>query len=380
MHRQVQLNLIDAIPDPVLLLATNRRIVAANAAARDLLGQQIEDRNLSHVLRHPAALAAANSVLGGEPAPMVAITLPVPVRQDYEVHVSPLPNNQGAAAALMVLRDVTMLRGAEQMRSDFVANVSHELRSPLSSLIAIIETLQRSARDDKKARAKFLGIMEDESQRMTRIIDDLLSLSKVEANEHIPPDDPVDMDGLLQRVVGTLTTRAQDGGTTLNLSVEDDLPQVFGNADQLTAVFHNLVDNAIKYGRENTAVDVSAEAVERIPDVGRRGVLVVVRDQGEGIAAEHLPRLTERFYRVDKGRSRSMGGTGLGLAIAKHIVNRHRGRLVVDSTIGIGSSFKVFLPAAERARAAGTPFTSLTEGDPEAGAESGPEAGPEARP
>ena len=209
MDSETHTALIDAIPDPVLLLDGDRRVVVVNAAARDLLGPRIEDQDLSHVLRHPDVLEAASTALAGKPAPTISITFPVPVRRDFEVHIAALARDEKTTDVILVMRDVTVLRGAEQMRADFVANVSHELRSPLSSLVGFIETLQGTARDDEAARERFLGIMKQEAQRMTRLIDDLLSLSKVEANEHIPPADAIDMTALLQRVAGTLSARAE---------------------------------------------------------------------------------------------------------------------------------------------------------------------------
>ena len=337
-----QTTLIDALPDPVILLDGDRKIVAANPAGRRLLGGQIVGQDLLRVLRHPEALSAVNAVLAGDVAQSATISLPAPMRRDFEVHVSAL--SEGAVAAILVLRDVTSLRGAEQMRADFVANVSHELRSPLSSLVGFIETLQGAARDDAKARDRFLSIMDQEAQRMTRLIDDLLSLSGVEANEHILPNEAIDLTALLERVASTLSGRALDRGMQIEFSPAEDLPRITGDPDQLTEVFHNLVENAIKYGRAGTPVRLSVDRTERVPDIGGLGVVVTVRDEGDGISPEHLPRLTERFYRADKGRSRGMGGTGLGLAIVKHIVNRHRGRLVIDSTRGVGSEFKVLLP------------------------------------
>jgi two-component system, OmpR family, phosphate regulon sensor histidine kinase PhoR len=335
---QTQTSLIDALPDPVILLDDDRKIVAANPAGRRLLGGQVIGQDLLRVLRHPEALSAVNAVLADDVvARSTTISLPAPMRRDFEVHVSALRDSE--VAAVLVLRDITSLRGAEQMRADFVANVSHELRSPLSSLVGFIETLQGAARHDEKARDRFLSIMDQEAQRMTRLIDDLLSLSGVEANEHILPNEAIDLTALLERVASTLSGRAQDKGMRIEFSPAEDLPGITGDTDQLTEVFHNLVENAIKYGRAGTPVRLSVDRTERVPDIGGLGVAVSVRDESDGIAPEHLPRLTERFYRADKGRSRGMGGTGLGLAIVKHIVNRHRGRLIIDSTRGVGSEF-----------------------------------------
>ena len=252
---------------------------------------------------------------------------------------------------MLVLRDETRAKRAEQTRADFVANASHELRSPLSALIGFIETLLGPASDDIQARERFLGLMHTEAMRMTRLVDDLMSLSRVEINEHVPPKSAVVMADVLRGVADTLSVRAEDKGITIELAITEALPPVLGDGDQLTQVFHNLVDNAVKYGRQGTAVRLIAQPAERVAERASGGgaaVSVAVIDQGEGIAAIHLPRLTERFYRADEGRARRLGGTGLGLAIVKHIVNRHRGTLTIASTVGVGSTFTVVLPAAPK--------------------------------
>lgn len=345
--------ILDSLPDPVMLLDQARRVVAANRAAEDLLGESLIGHNLARALRHPDALAAADAVIAGEAQREVDVTLPVPVQRDFSVHVVSLAQGgdevsiqsvPSAARAVIVLHDMTLARRAEQMRADFVANVSHELRSPLSALVGIIETLRGPAADDAEARSHFLEIMERESGRMARLIDDLLSLSRVEVNEHVPPRDQVDMASVLGHVAEFLEPRAAKKGVTLCLECPPGLPAVTGDADELAQVFQNLIDNAVKYGREGTPVHITAFDVERVPHAGFPGVGVTVEDQGEGIPKQDLPRLTERFYRVDKGRSRDVGGTGLGLAIVKHIVNRHRGRLYISSEEGAGTTVTVILP------------------------------------
>ena len=232
----------------------------------------------------------------------------------------------------------------EKVRSDFVANVSHELRSPLSALLGFIETLQGPASSDPEASARFLSIMESEAQRMARLIDELLTLSKVEADEHITPDDVISVDQIISDVAGLLSVRAMAKGMKLRTLVEKDLPPITGDADELTQVFQNLLSNAINYGSEDTDIRLDIGLVENLPETGVPGIFVSVTNHGEGIPAQEIPRLTERFYRVDKGRSRSMGGTGLGLAIVKHIVARHRGHLEVKSEVHKETSFTVMLP------------------------------------
>jgi two-component system, OmpR family, phosphate regulon sensor histidine kinase PhoR len=249
------------------------------------------------------------------------------------------------------LHDLTAAKRSERLRADFVANASHELRTPLASLIGFIETLRGPARDDSAARQHFLSIMAEQSQRMKRLVDDLLSLSRIEMNEHRPPTERVDLARLLPTVADLLGQRAAARDMQIKLDLPADLPAVLGDSDELAQVFQNLLDNAIKYSRAGTSIDVTAHASGRILPGARPGerppaVAVTVRDHGEGIAREHLPRLTERFYRVDAARSRELGGTGLGLAIVKHIVNHHRGALEIDSEPGEGSVFTIHLPCA----------------------------------
>jgi two-component system phosphate regulon sensor histidine kinase PhoR len=245
------------------------------------------------------------------------------------------------------------------MRADFVANVSHELRTPLSAILGFTETLRGPARDDPVARDRFLGIMHAQSQRMTRLVRDLLSLSRIEESEHTLPTDRVDLARVIGSVADTLLLQAKTKGTAIELDLGTGLPPLTGDADQLAQVFQNLIDNAIKYSKSNGKVRVVARAAAAAPPrvaassaAGRATdtrppgwISVSVADDGEGMPREHLPRLTERFYRVDAARSRQLGGTGLGLAIVKHILNRHRGALVIDSEVGHGSVFTVWLPA-----------------------------------
>ena len=343
---------LDGISDAVLLLDTDRTVVAANQAARELLNDRIEGRDLALSLRHPEALEAANEAISGRVKSSAEIIMDVPMQRVFQVQAVPLPEDASAPPRfLVVLQEVTASRNAENIRADFVANVSHELRSPLTSLVGFIETLRDVARDDEASRARFLHIMADESQRMARLIDDLLSLSRVEANEHVRPEGQLDISELLARVVNSVSVQAQEKNMSIELIDPVPLLPVIGDRDELIEVFQNLVVNAVKYGREETSVRIAVSSVERIPEIGGRGLSVAVIDKGDGIAAEDIPRLTERFYRVDKARSRSIGGTGLGLAIVKHIVNRHRGQLVIRSNVGEGSQFIVFLPVAEPQKA-----------------------------
>jgi two-component system phosphate regulon sensor histidine kinase PhoR len=342
---------IQAIPDPLLLVDGRSRIVSANRAAQQQFGQHIEGRDLSAVIRHPAVLAAVRDAQAGKATATVEFEIAAPTERTFTVQVETLPEGSDLQkAALLLFVDLTAVRRSEQMRVDFVANVSHELRTPLSTLMGFIETLQGPARDDDDARDRFLEIMRLQSHRMSRLVNDLLSLSRIETNEHSAPTRKIELKPILEGVKATLDLEARRKDMRVALDIADNLPPVFGESDELTQVLQNLMDNAIKYGRSGTIVEVSAKPAEKVPAAypGKRdgAVAVSVRDRGEGIDAGHIPRLTERFYRVDTARSRELGGTGLGLAIVKHIVGRHRGALTIESTRGEGTTVTVFLPKA----------------------------------
>jgi two-component system phosphate regulon sensor histidine kinase PhoR len=339
---------IAAVPDPLILLDERRRIVRANAQAAAFIGITPEPRDLAAGLRNPAVLAAADAVLRGERARVIDFSLTVPVERLLRARFARIdhPSPDGAVAVLS-LHDITELKRAEQMRADFIANASHELRTPLATLIGFIETLRGPAREDAEARERFLAIMHGQASRMTRLVEDLMSLSRIELNEHMMPRDRVAVSPLLRQIAETLELRAAERDMRIRLAVPPDLPDVLGDRDELAQVFQNLIDNSIKYGR--TGTEIMIRAATGLPPARESSgsqnavVCVAVCDQGEGIPREHLPRLTERFYRVDTARSREMGGTGLGLAIVKHILNHHRGFLEVESTPGVGSAFTVFL-------------------------------------
>jgi two-component system phosphate regulon sensor histidine kinase PhoR len=332
-----------AIPDPQILLDSQRRVLRANPAATEFVGIVAETSDLAASLRNPAVLAAADAVLAGGPARVVEFTLSVPVERVMQARIARVEGvSTEGIAAIVTLHDITALKLAEQMRADFVANAGHELKTPLASLVGFIETLLGAARDDTQARERFLGIMRGEAGRMSRLVDDLLSLSRIELNEHVAPTSRVTLAPLIEQVADALELRAAERGMRLSLELPEDLPDVQGDEDELAQVFQNLIDNAIKYSKPQTEIMITAR-------VGGNGaatnalVRIAVTDRGDGIPSEHLPRLTERFYRVDTARSRELGGTGLGLAIVKHILNRHRGRLEMASTLGIGSTFTVVL-------------------------------------
>ena len=325
--------IIERLPDPLIALDSDRAARRANAAARAAFGADI-----AAVLRHPLLREAIDRAWQDGAAQTAALVLPVPVSREVQATVIPfataLPDG---TRALLVLSDRTQERALERMRADFVANASHELRTPLASLMGFVETLRGPAADDPPAQARFLAIMAEQAARMNRLIDDLLSLSRIELSEHTPPGDSLDLGAVAARVLAGFEVRLAERRQKLAVDIAAALPRVVADGDQMAQVLSNLVENAMKYGREGGTVAVSLQ-----PAAG--GVMLSVRDDGPGIARVHIPRLTERFYRVDKGRSRNAGGTGLGLAIVKHIVNRHRGRLVIESEEGNGATFSVWLP------------------------------------
>jgi two-component system phosphate regulon sensor histidine kinase PhoR len=340
------LAVLDGLPDPLIVLDAKRTVTRANRAARALLdGLQI-GQDLLVVIRDPGLVAAVDAALAGSPGRDVELVMPVPIERHFEARVQPLPSPEsGGAAAIVTLHDLTQVRRLDRMRADFVANASHELRTPLSTLVGFIETLSGPAKGDPSAQEQFLAIMREQATRMARLIDDLLSLSRIELNEHTAPGGTTQLRRVLEAVQQSLEMYAAEREMEIVLDVPE-LPAVVGNEDELTQVFQNLIDNALKYGRQGTAVRVTAGTGKRPgSSAQRQWVYVAVADQGDGIPPEDIPRITERFYRVDKARSRKLGGTGLGLAIVKHIVNRHRGRLEVASTLGTGSTFTVWLPA-----------------------------------
>ncbi len=336
--------ILDALPDSILLVDSQQKIIAANRAAARMLGDNPVGRPLALALRQPDILAAVDAVLGGAAYHRTTAVIHAAVRQAFDVHAAALPPDApGDARVVVSLRDITAQDHARKTLTEFVANASHELRSPLASLTGFIETLRTTARDDTAARDRFLTTMGREASRMSRLVSDLLSLSRIEAREHVAPREAVDIDILLNDVARISGARA---GVTIPVAVEASLPQAVADPDELTQVFDNLVDNAHTHAGKEARIRISARALDRIPEAGGSGIAVEVSDSGRGMAPEHLPRLTERFYRIDRGRSRTEGGAGLGLAIVKHIVNRHRGHLAIRSTPGEGSVFTVFLPTA----------------------------------
>ena len=351
---------LDAVPIPMLAVDGQARTIGANAAARAMFGEELVDRPFVTVLRHPGVVQAVDWVLapdrhappGSDPDLLPPGDGGVALRAQFaadgrsilgEVQVSPLPAGFGRGAIVAIL-DRSVAEEAEQMRRDFVANVSHELKTPLTALLGFIETLRGPAREDARARARFLDIMEREASRMNRLISELLSLSRVQSDERRRPSEPVDLAALLRSVLATMMPAAEAAGVAVSSEGLARPVVVPGDADQLTQVFQNLVENALKYGGSGGVLRVRMSEIAHEPQLRGPAWAVEVEDEGEGIDEIHLPRLTERFYRVDTHRAREQGGTGLGLAIVKHIISRHRGRLRIESRRGQGSRFTVVLP------------------------------------
>lgn len=326
------------IDDGLILVDPNGEVVKANQAAINMLGARILNQPLEYYLRHPDINQALNSIKEfGETSPLTYLRYD-DVQHEYIVKFVAFPSDY----CLVFMNDVTAHISFDKIRSEFVANVSHELRSPLTTLTGFIETLQTTAADDAKARVEFLAIMQEEATRMQRLIDSLLSLSRVESQEHLHPNDNVQMVDVIKKVAGLISYRAVQRGMKIELL--NNLPQTFspivlGKKDELSEVMHNLLDNAIKYGYGDSTIKINIETDEL-----KKMMKISVVNSGQGIEEIHLPRLTERFYRVDKARTRKFGGTGLGLAIVKHIVNRHRGRLQITSDLGGETVFTVYFP------------------------------------
>lgn len=351
---------VEALPDPLVVLDAQRRARGANRAARTLLGEDILGQGVASFFRSPSILDAVETTFRNRQSMAVEIELGTTVKRRFSVQVEAVAGEdiEGPLVILLLL-DVTEMRRAEQMRADFVANASHELRTPLSSLIGFIETLQGPAKDDAAARERFLPLMLEQASRMSRLVDDLLSLSRIEMHEHALPTDPVALLPLVRSAINTLEITARAKNVTIRLvppapDLAEDAWIVAGDSEEITQVFVNLLSNAVKFTRTDTEIEILLGLHDTLPPELTRplplpAVSITVRDRGEGIAREHLPRLTERFYRVDTARSRKLGGTGLGLAIVKHVLNRHRGALAIRSTPGQGSEFTAYLPKIKKA-------------------------------
>ncbi len=330
---------IEAIADPALVVKADGLIIAVNQNANALFEQHLLNHNISLAVRTPALNSAVAEAFSQTKSSVVQHQLHAPISRSFDVFITPLNMmEQASPLALLTFKDLTYEEQIERMRTDFVANASHELRTPLASLAGFIETLQGAAKNDPKAKDEFLKLMKAQADRMARLIEDLLSLSRIETTEHLAPSGVVDLTAMAKQTRDLLQGLAQEAKCEMKL----DLPQsllVIGDANQLSQVIYNLVENAIKYAGANKSVVMTGTAQGNT-------AIFTVRDFGQGIEEHHIPRLTERFYRVSAQDSRMRGGTGLGLAIAKHILKRHRGKIQIESKLGEGSSFSIHLPSA----------------------------------
>jgi two-component system, OmpR family, phosphate regulon sensor histidine kinase PhoR len=318
---------------PVFLLDGGGNVLYQNPSAFHAFGEIVVGQHVSARVRQPAALEVIKESLATGKSGTTEISTPMPSESVYLVRI--MKAQDAADFFVLIFRDISETRRIDRMRTDFVANASHELRTPLASLRGFIETLQGPARNDQRAQEKFLGIMQEQVTRMSRLVDDLMSLSRLELKAKVTPDDAVDLVPLLGSVCDALAPLAADVGVEIKRLVPEGPVNVSGDSDELTQVFENLIENACKYGQEGKKVEVRLTAARGQP------VEVSIQDFGPGIPEEHVPRLTERFYRVNVESSRSKKGTGLGLAIVKHILTRHRARLVIRSEVGRGSTFTV---------------------------------------
>jgi two-component system phosphate regulon sensor histidine kinase PhoR len=342
-------SVLEAIVEPVLVIA-NGRVEEANGAARDVLGNHITGQDVRLAIRHPAAAERLTAPIGEGSSEAINLVGLGTLDQRWELRVTDLPDGRRVAHLI----DQTRSYAAERMRVDFVANASHELRTPLASILGFAETLADGAGDDPAMRDRFLKVMADEARRMQRLVEDLISLSRIEAEKYRLPDASVDLADLVSEVHSEMMDSADERAAEIVTDIAANVPAVGGDRVQLSQALHNLIGNAMKYGRAGTPVTVKLSSDTSNSNMVR----LSVGDEGDGIPPEHIPRLTERFYRVDSGRSRALGGTGLGLAIVKHIVERHRGRLDIASQVGRGTVVTILLPAAVSSKGNAT----VTEG------------------
>jgi len=348
---------IAGLPDPVIVLDREGRVLAFNPPAGRMAPALRRGEPASLALRVPEIVEAIRRAVAANEPQRVEFFERVPLDRWFAACVTPVELAGTAPGferglVLISVQDLTPLRRVEEMRADFVANASHELRTPLASLSGFIDTLQGPARDDPAARERFIEIMKGQARRMARLIDDLLSLSRIELNAHLQPQTTADVVSVVRQVADALQVLAGERGVMVDIKAPDQPLVVIGDRDELTRVFENLIENALKYGGGGKRVDIMLERADAAEGAGE--AIVVIRDYGAGIPPEHLPRLTERFYRVDVGHSRAEGGTGLGLALVKHIVTRHRGRLTIESVLGQGATFTVRLPLSHVAPSAET--------------------------
>lgn len=343
--------LIDSLPNILILLDKKLNVVQTNNTAQSTFRKNGIQATLDYIIKNSEIYATAKDVLNSGEGKSLEFSLPDPIAGDYMIRIEKFPVfSPRGIALILVMHDITELKRTEQTFADFVANASHEIRTPLTSLIGFIETLKTSAKNDKKAREKFLGLMEEQADRMAKLVKDLLSLSQIERKMTTRPTEKVNIRNMVKETVKQILWHAEEKDMNIKQKFGKNIPDIIGDTDELSVVTYNLIINAIKYGKEGGDIEVSVQAGpytnpdNNIFKKNEAVVSIAVTDQGEGISAEHLPRLTERFYRVDKARSRKIGGTGLGLSIVKHILDRHQGTMTIESEVGKGSTFTVWLP------------------------------------
>ncbi len=340
---------IEVLPDVLFILDKDQRITRTNGMARHMFGHRIIHRRLEEVLPVTDLINAVENVT--QVKEIEFQVMDGEIRRDFLAKVTKFPaNSPSSTDVILTLHDLTLLKQVRRMQADFVANASHEMKTPLASIIGLTETLQAAAKEDIEAREEFLTIIYEQAHRMRRLVEDLLSLSKIESDT-TPPSAKVDVLKIINEAKKHSEWQAQQKNITIRIDAVNELPPILGDEDQLGQVFNNLISNAIKYGHPKQEIVVETRISRKLPielnEKYDKAIQISVIDQSDGIAPEHLPRLTERFYRVDSGRSKKLGGTGLGLSIVKHILNRHGGTLDIKSTLGVGSTFSVYLPVKD---------------------------------
>jgi len=342
--------LVDTLPDILIMTNDKKEIVRTNRAARTIFGQNLAHKPLRDVIASDRLLGAITTVVEDLRGEKIEFHLPEPIPRDFQAIIErfPIPS-EGGISIIITMTDITEQKRVQRMQADFVANASHEIRTPLASIIGFIETLRGPAKDDAMARDEFLRVMGDQAERMSKLVNDLLSLSKIEMNSNSIPVSKVDFLRIIRTEKQHFEWACKQKNVSLRYIFNDNLPATKGDEDELAQVVRNLLGNAIKYTSADTEILINVKITTNLPNDPSfrnltRAICFSVQDHGEGIPKEHLPRLTERFYRVDTARTRKVGGTGLGLAIVKHVLNRHHGVLTIESEMGEGSTFSVFLP------------------------------------
>lgn len=342
--------LIDSLPDIILMLDKKQKIIKINSRAKVVFGGKYFDKVINDIVDDEEINAIVTMVLEDGQGRDAEIRLEKPTFTTYFVRIERFPvYSQGGIAVIVILHDVTKQKETERMLSDFVANASHEIRTPLTSIMGFIETLQTSAKDDGEVRDKFLGIMSGQAERMSKLVSGLLSISQLERNINTRPTGKVNIAHLLREAQSYMSISADEKDMTINLELDDEIKNITGDTGELSQIIENLLSNAIKYGRNSSIISMKAKIIKNdfknIHNLknAKKILSIKFQDESEGIAKEHIPRLTERFYCVDQARTRKIGGTGLGLSIVHYIIERHKGALLIESEVGIGSTFTILL-------------------------------------